>query len=283
MDFDSPLISVIVPCYNQAEYLSEALQSVIDQTFQNWECIIVNDGSPDNTREVAEKWCEADSRIKYVEKENGGLSDARNAGIETAKGEWIFPLDSDDKIGKDYFLLVAEKIYENPALKLIYSNASFFGIKEEKWELVQYNYTTLLRFNIIYCSAFFRKEDWRKVGGYDIKMRNGREDWEFWIRLLHSDPKNVLKLEYNGFYYRLKQDSMSSDLNNDELRIREVEMYVFEKNKELYLQTFGSYHEQLNQKVYLSLRNEALEQKLKRFKKMEGSIIYRFLKKLGFY
>ncbi|HAO28647.1 MAG TPA: glycosyltransferase family 2 protein, partial [Chryseobacterium indologenes] len=81
-----PTISIIVPCYNQAIYLDECLQSVLDQTYGNWECIIVDDGSPDNTKEVTEKWIEKDNRFIYLHKENGGLSSARNAGIEAAKG-----------------------------------------------------------------------------------------------------------------------------------------------------------------------------------------------------
>ena len=96
------LISVIVPCYNQAQYLDECLQSVLDQTYTDWECIIVNDGSPDHTEEIAKKWVEKDARFRYLFKENGGLSSARNAGIEIAKGEWILPLDADDKIGNQY-------------------------------------------------------------------------------------------------------------------------------------------------------------------------------------
>ena len=93
-----PLISVIVPCYNQAQYLDDCLQSVLDQTHQDWECIIVNDGSPDNTEEVAKKWLAKDSRFKYLYKENGGLSSARNAGIKDSIGQFIFFLDCDDKI-----------------------------------------------------------------------------------------------------------------------------------------------------------------------------------------
>ena len=107
-----PLISVVVPCYNQAQYLDECLQSVLNQTYQDWECIIVNDGSPDNTEEIAKNWVEKDTRFIYLSKENGGLSSARNAGIEIAKGEWILPLDADDKIGERY-LELAEKEFEN--------------------------------------------------------------------------------------------------------------------------------------------------------------------------
>ena len=108
----NPLISVIVPCYNQAQYLDECLQPVLDQTYTDWECIIVNDGSPDHTEEVAKKWLEKDNRFRYIYKENGGLSSARNAGIREAKGEWIQFLDSDDKINTISFELLTKIIAE---------------------------------------------------------------------------------------------------------------------------------------------------------------------------
>ena len=98
------LVSIIVPCYNQAHFLNESLDSVINQSYPNWECIIVNDGSPDNTEEIAKKWCKNDKRFQYLEKENGGLSSARNAGIKISKGEFILPLDADD-ILHELFLL----------------------------------------------------------------------------------------------------------------------------------------------------------------------------------
>ena len=91
-------ISVIIPCYNQARFLTEALGSVKAQTFQDWECIIVNDGSPDNTADVAREWVKKDSRFRYVEKPNGGLSSARNAGIESARGRLLQFLDADDAL-----------------------------------------------------------------------------------------------------------------------------------------------------------------------------------------
>src|SRR5690606_38985259 len=79
-------ISVIIPCYNQAHYLEEALQSVLEQTYTDWECIIVNDGSQDNTENLAKKWIEQDSRFNYFFKENGGLCSARNFGIRNSSG-----------------------------------------------------------------------------------------------------------------------------------------------------------------------------------------------------
>ena len=75
------VVSVIVPCYNQGEFLTEALESVMNQTYNEWECIVINDGSVDNTNEIANEWISRDDRFKYIEIDNGGLSNARNTGI----------------------------------------------------------------------------------------------------------------------------------------------------------------------------------------------------------
>ena len=93
-----PAISVIIPIYNVEKYLYRCLESVQNQTFTDWEAICVNDGSPDNSAKIAEKFAEKDSRFKIVNKVNGGLSDARNAGMDVASGRYILYLDSDDFI-----------------------------------------------------------------------------------------------------------------------------------------------------------------------------------------
>jgi len=170
-----PLISIIVPCYNQAQYLEECLQSVLDQTYQNWECIIVNDGSPDNTEEVAQSWTERNSRFKYFRKENGGVSAARNFGIEKAEGEWILPLDGDDRIDVHYLLSASEQFHDKP--QIIYAEAEYFGAKSGKMVLPEFNPLELLIENQIFCSAFFRKEDWKTVGGFDEQLLDAYEDW----------------------------------------------------------------------------------------------------------
>jgi len=96
-----PLVSVIIPCFNRAHYLGEAIESVLEQTYTNLECIIVDDGSTDNTRQLCEALMSKDARVKYLYKSNGGVSSARNLGIEQAQGEWIQFLDSDDWLHKD--------------------------------------------------------------------------------------------------------------------------------------------------------------------------------------
>ncbi|MBF2063335.1 MAG: glycosyltransferase family 2 protein [Calothrix sp. C42_A2020_038] len=97
----NPLVSIILPCYNRANYIEKCVQSILAQTYTNLECILIDDGSKDNTREIAEKLITLDSRVKYFYKENGGLSSARNFGIEKAHGEWIQCLDPDDWIHED--------------------------------------------------------------------------------------------------------------------------------------------------------------------------------------
>lgn len=98
------LISVIIPCYNQGRFLSEAVLSVLEQEYTNWECIIINDGSTDNTRVVCEHWEAVDDRIQSLSKSNGGLSSARNAGIRLSKGRYLQFLDADDLLEPTKFL-----------------------------------------------------------------------------------------------------------------------------------------------------------------------------------
>ena len=161
----NPLVSIIVPCYNQAEYLPEALDSVLAQTYSNWECIIVNDGSPDNTEEVAKTYCEKDKRFKYLNKENGGVASARNEGIKASTGEFILPLDADDMIGTQYLEKAIGYFNLFPETKLVYCNARFFGNEQGDWILPEYGYSRLLFDNIIFCSALFNKAESTRLAG----------------------------------------------------------------------------------------------------------------------
>ena len=140
----NPLVSIIVPCYNQAQYLPDSLQSVLDQEYTNWECIIVNDGSPDNTEKVAKEWVEKDNRFQYFHKENSGVSDTRNFGIENSTGKYILPLDGDDKISKEYLREAVEIMEKNPEVKIVYSNRILFGDVNRKDVLPPYKFENLI-------------------------------------------------------------------------------------------------------------------------------------------
>lgn len=119
-------VSIIIPCYNQAALLPETLDSVLAQTYQNWECLIINDGSPDNTEEVALKYCNSDERFKYFYKQNGGLSSARNAGIELSTGEFIKFLDSDDLLRPTSLQKSIQAFVDNDLLDVVYTDYEYY-------------------------------------------------------------------------------------------------------------------------------------------------------------
>jgi len=228
---DKILISVIVPCYNQAQYLDECLQSVKNQMFTAWECLIVNDGSPDNTEEIALKWTKDDSRFRYLKKENGGVNSSRNFGIEQANGEWILPLDADDKIAENYMHLAANE-FDN-GYSVIYCNAKRFGIKNGLWKMPNFSLNTLSKRNVIFCTAFFRKTDWQKVGGFDTNLIYGWEDWDFWIGLLKKSGK-VLKINEICFFYRIKEQSRNNNFLQKAEQKKQTLNYIHKKHSDFF-------------------------------------------------
>lgn len=230
----NPFISIIVPCYNQAQFLSECLESVLDQSFQEWECIIVDDGSPDNTEEVAREWCEKDRRFKYLKKSNGGPSSARNAGIAIAGGEWILPLDGDDKLSSDFLKEADFLIKKEPDVKLLYPNVILFGDENRKWNLPPYKYEDILWFNMIVCTSFYRKSDFEKTEGYNVDMREGWEDWDFWLSFLNENDK-VISLPEATLYYRIKNVSRNKNVNDNNAKQDRLYWKIFDNHRDIYM------------------------------------------------
>jgi glycosyltransferase involved in cell wall biosynthesis len=207
----NPLVSVIIPCYKQAEYLPEAVESVVNQSFTDWECIIVNDGSPDNTSEVANQLIVKypDKNIRLLEKENGGLADARNFGIKNSKGKYILPLDADDCISTDMLHITVDFLESNPDIAITYGDSWRFGAANEPMIEHEYNLSELLSHNLFSYCALFRREAWEAVGGYNTNMIWGYEDWDFWIG---CGEKGFIakKLPHLFLNYRVKENSMIS-------------------------------------------------------------------------
>lgn len=231
-------VSIIVPCYNQAQYLNEALQSVQEQTYANWECIIVNDGSLDKTEEIAQEWVAKDTRFSYLKKENGGLCNARNFGISSSKGEFILPLDADDKIADNYVGLAIQSFEEDPSLKVVYCRAEKFGDATGIWQLQPFSLLNLCSNNMIFCSAMYKKQDWELAGGYDEKMSFGWEDWEFWISILKNGG-NVKCLDEVGFYYRVKFNSMVKAMDDEKKKY--LLEYMSIKHVDFFVEQLGSF------------------------------------------
>lgn len=247
-----PLISVIVPCYNQAQYLDECLQSVLDQTYQDWECIIVNDGSPDNTEEIAKKWLERDQRFRYVWKENGGLSSARNAGLQLAKGEIIQLLDCDDFISKYKFELQLLDLINND-----YSICNYVKVSKER-QILSDNYCTPFSTdNFNYEELILNWETklsipchcvlFRKNNVFFVEQLLNHEDWVFWLQSFYLGQKVVYNRNVLCFY-RIAENSMS--------RNKEVMQKGFLGACDFMIQYFRKTNNRKYRKLMLEKKNE---------------------------
>lgn len=211
------LISVIIPVYNVGIYVEECIRSVLDQSYTNLEIILVDDGSTDNSGEICEKY-KFDERVAVYHKENGGLSSARNYGIERAAGEYLSFIDSDDKIDK-YFI---EKLYN--ALKAQKDNCKIsmcrftrekndFMASEEKIKVVSSEETLK---NILYQKddSLYSVAAWNKLYHHsvfdNIRYPDGRlnEDM-FVICEILSKTENVSVIDYKGYYYRINNESIT--------------------------------------------------------------------------
>ena len=202
----APLVSVVIPCYNQATFIGETVQSVLHSTYANIEIVIINDGSTDDTDQVCKDLADQFDNVFYYSQKNSGPSVARNYGISNAKGIFILPLDADDLISKNY-IAEAVRIFEtDPEVKVVYCQAEKFGEKKGKWNLKPFSLENLAKDNMIFVSALYKKTDWAKCGGYAEDLRWVSEDWVFWIAMLKTGGK-VLQLPFVGFYYRISAKS----------------------------------------------------------------------------
>jgi glycosyltransferase involved in cell wall biosynthesis len=227
-----PKVSIIVPCFNQAQYLDEALQSLYNQTYINWECLIVNDGSPDNTEEVARKWETKDPRFVYIYKENGGVSSARNLGIEKAKAEYILTLDADDKYEASFLEKAMDVLVNNSETGIVSSWGRYFTADKQlqEYKSTGKSITDFLFHNAAIGTSLFRKGCWEQVGGYDENPENGYEDWEFYLRVCALGWK-VHIIEEVLFFYRQNNGSRSAGMNR---KHNATQKYIYLKNKDIY-------------------------------------------------
>ena len=187
-----PLISVIIPCYNQSHFLPQAVTSVINQTYKNWEIIIINDGSLDTTSTVAQNLIAANPQhqIRLVEQTNQGLSMARNTGTAAAKGEYIMPLDADDILAANALSCLLEICLKSKVPCVAFGSYQLFGNENRtvpSYDL--YSPENIKQSNMIHPSSLYHKSVLDLVRGYKSEMKEGYEDWEFWVNChKHSIP-----------------------------------------------------------------------------------------------
>jgi glycosyltransferase involved in cell wall biosynthesis len=228
---NNSLVSVIIPCYNHGQFLRETLTSVLNQTYANWECIMVDNDSNDNTKEIANEFVKSDNRFRYFHQSNSGVSSARNVAVSKSKGKYILPLDSDDKIGPGYIMDAIAILDSKPDVKIVYCEAELFGEASGKWNLPAFSMKTMLMENCIFCTALYRQIDFDKSGGYNELMKTGFEDWDFWLRLL-KDGGKVEIIPKTYFYYRIRKSSRNNSLNIN--AIKNLRKTIYENHRDLY-------------------------------------------------
>lgn len=186
----NPRVSIIIPCYNHGQYIREALDSVEKVADKSlYEVIIVNDGSKDAyTIEMMDKL--AAEGYHVINQVNQGLGRTRNNGIRLAKGDYILPLDSDNRIRPEYIYESIKILDAHPEIAMVYGDAQFFGDKHKRHVVGEFNLQNMMIENQIDACAVYRKSAWEAVGGYDEKMPiMGYEDWDMWLNMIFHNYK----------------------------------------------------------------------------------------------
>jgi len=227
----APLVSVIIPCYNQGIYLETAVKSVLKQSYSSYEIIIVNDGSTcSRTKRILEN--AFFPRTSILHTVNQGVAAARNEGISRAKGKYILPLDADDKLGPDYIHEAVAVMEADEEVGIVYCRAEHFGILAGPVKLADYSIEQMLYDNVILCSGVFRRDDWRQTGGYRTEMKYALEDHDFWLSILTLGRK-VVRLPGCHFYYRIKFKSRSTKVRPEQYL--EMRRQTYLRHRELYI------------------------------------------------
>ena len=218
------LISVVVPIYNVEKYLNKCVCSIVNQTYKNIEIILVDDGSKDNSGDIANEWCKKDKRIKVYHKANGGLSDARNYGIEQANGDYITFIDSDDYIDKNFLLYLYECMNKYCSDISICGRYSVYenGMKKCKYNEVfdkKYDFISAIRemnkfyyFDMSACTKLYKIELFK-----DIRFPKGKLSEDYFVMYkLFKKAKSISYTSKPLYFYLQRQNSISNNKNINE-------------------------------------------------------------------
>lgn len=273
-----PEISVIVPIYKVEKYIDRCVESILAQSFADFELILVDDGSPDACPQICDEYAKKDSRIKVVHKQNGGLSDARNAGIDVAEGEWLAFIDSDDYVHEDYLKLLYNSAIENGAdlaicdfvrvnddEEVIEDEHGFDGlVTEDKNAMFEYMY-----------SNWRIRPAWNKLYKKEIFS-----ELRFEFGKIHEDEFAIHHVLYNChkavvvsdglYYYRVRQNSiMTTESPKSTLDGLEaiIEQYEFCAERELITCEYVTGIEYMNSVI--DMENRMDEQSFQRYKALK--------------
>ena len=242
-------VSIVIPCYNAGDQLIEAVESALAQSYQDLEVVIVDDGSSDErTLTILDhaRW----PRTTIIRQSNAGPAAARNRAVAAATGEFILPLDADDRIDPTYVEKAVAVLQSSPHVGVVYCRAMKFGAESGPWALPAYTLRELVIDNVIFVTALYRKGDWLSVGGYSETLRHGVEDYEFWVKIV-ALGRDVVQLDEYLFFYRIQAISRTTGFQQDRSAVVKTYADIFRANADFYLRNaefifehrFGLYDE----------------------------------------
>ena len=256
------LVSIIIPVYNQEKYLAETLNSVLNQTYSNWECVLVNDGSTDNSVAILQPFLTQDNRFHFINSENKGVSHARNLALKQVKGDFILFLDGDDLIHSEKIELAISNFQKDSDLSIVFNTTNYFQNTIENVLYPMKITPELLNFNslLLYWgekiilpihSAIIKKTLFDGIE-YNSEL-TAQEDWLVWLRLFQKNPK-VLVLDTVLSYYRKHNSSrtQSFSVKEDHFKALEIfEKYIGSDNhKKLLLHQVDRYYSRANENAF---------------------------------
>lgn len=208
----NPLVSVIITNYNYAQYVGEAIKSVLNQTYENLEIIVIDDGSTDNSDKIISGYAKKNKNIRYIKQKNQGVVSARNKGLAKISGEFFLFLDGDDMLPNDYVkTLIA--VAQEDEVDVVYTDYQKFGETDDKSDFPEYDLEKLKRGNYIHVSALVRSSVVKRHKFDERLSKLSHEDWDFFLGIA-LDGAKIKKAKQVRLLYRVHSSSRSLQIDD---------------------------------------------------------------------
>ena len=272
---EKPLVSIVIPAYNVASTVIETLESIVGQSYDNIETIIVDDGSTDATLNLIQEFVKYKQGIQVYSKNNEGLAATRNYGFQFVKGKYLLFLDADDLIDSRFVELCVDAFISHPAVDIVTTQVKHFERINNIYIPPSFTPDMILRMNCFVITSMIKSEAFKEIGMFDTTLKF-HEDWDMWIRMTEK-YHHVFRIEKPLFFYR-KRESMDSlcDYNDRENVSDEAHLYIYQKH----YKRFSTYGYSLS-KIFEAIRT-AENYKRKYNGIWYRKLFYKFLKKRKF-
>lgn len=233
----TPAVAVVVTCHNLGSYLDEAVRSVLGQTLEDIEIIVVDDGSTDPlTTELLGRYSRPKTRV--LRQENRGLAAARNTGIAETTAPYICCLDADDRVRPPYLARAVELFEQQPDVGIVAAHVQLFGAREVVWHCGPCRLPEMLLANKIQSASLFRREAWQRTDGYRTGIPPALQDWDFWLSLLELGFKGEVIPEVL-VEWRVREDSMWHSGAHDPAVMGPMNRAIWEAHASTYIANLG--------------------------------------------